>query len=203
MNAKSVDDATFDSQTKDTLTTPASKFGSKWVPDAKLIEKLYKTKITEQAINLSSANETRNAAKSDGKLKKTIRIPKLDDANFAGTTKSKECSLILTEGDSAKSMAIAGLSVVGRDKWGVFPLKGKVLNVKDIATKKINENDEIANLKKILGLESGRKYDSVDALRYGRIVLMTDQDVDGTHIKSLVFSLFHSLWPSLMKQPGF
>lgn len=203
VNAKSVDDATFDSQTKDTLTTPASKFGSKWVPDAKLIEKLYKTKITEQAINLSSANETRNAAKSDGKLKKTIRIPKLDDANFAGTTKSKECSLILTEGDSAKSMAIAGLSVVGRDKWGVFPLKGKVLNVKDLAAKKINENDEIANLKKILGLESGRKYDSVDALRYGRIVLMTDQDVDGTHIKSLVFNLFHSLWPSLMKQPGF
>lgn len=203
VNAKSVDDATFDSQTKDTLTTPSSKFGSKWTPDAKLIEKLYKTKITEQAINLSSANDTKNAAKSDGKLKKTIRIPKLDDANFAGTAKSKECSLILTEGDSAKSMAIAGLSVVGRDRWGVFPLKGKVLNVKDVATKKVNENEEIANLKKILGLEAGKKYDSVESLRYGRVVLMTDQDVDGTHIKSLVFNLFHSLWPSLMKQPGF
>lgn len=203
VNAKSVDDATFDSQTKDTLTTPSSKFGSKWIPDSKFIEKLYKTKITEQAINLSSANDTKNAAKSDGKLKKTIRIPKLDDANFAGTSKSKECSLILTEGDSAKSMAIAGLSVVGRDKWGVFPLKGKVLNVKDVAAKKINENEEISSLKKILGLESGKKYESTESLRYGRVVLMTDQDVDGTHIKSLVFNLFHSLWPSLMKQPGF
>ncbi len=203
VNAKSVDDATFDSQTKDTLTTPSSKFGSKWIPDLKFIEKLYKTKITEQAINLSSANDTKNAAKSDGKLKKTIRIPKLDDANFAGTSKSKECSLILTEGDSAKSMAIAGLSVVGRDRWGVFPLKGKVLNVKDVAAKKINENEEISSLKKILGLESGKKYESTESLRYGRVVLMTDQDVDGTHIKSLVFNLFHSLWPSLMKQPGF
>lgn len=203
VNAKSVDGATFDSQTKDTLTTPASKFGSKWTPDPKLIEKLYKTRITEQALNLSSVNDTKNAAKSDGKLKKTIRIPKLDDANFAGTAKSKECSLILTEGDSAKSMAIAGLSVVGRDKWGVFPLKGKVLNVKDQATSKVNSNEEISNLKKILGLESGRKYDSVDSLRYGRVVLMTDQDVDGTHIKSLVFNLFHSLWPSLMRQPKF
>ena len=84
VNAKSVDDATFDSQTKDTLTTPSSKFGSKWAPDPKLIEKLYKTKITDHAINLSSANDTKNAAKSDGKLKKTIRIPKLDDANFGG-----------------------------------------------------------------------------------------------------------------------
>lgn len=203
VNAKSIDSATFDSQTKDTLTTPASKFGSKWVPDPKFIEKLYKSKITEQAINLSSATDNKNAAKSDGKLKKTIRIPKLDDANFAGTSKSKECSLILTEGDSAKSMAIAGLSVVGRDKWGVFPLKGKVLNVKDVAIKKVNENEEIANLKKILGLESGKKYDNVDSLRYGRVVLMTDQDVDGTHIKSLVFNLFHSLWPSLLAQPGF
>lgn len=203
VNARSVDDATFDSQTKDTLTTPSSKFGSKWAPDAKFIEKLYKSKITERAINLSSASDNKNAQKSDGKQKKTIRIPKLDDANYAGTAKSKECSLILTEGDSAKSTAIAGLSVTGRDKWGVFPLKGKVLNVKDVAAKKINDNEEIANLKKILGLESGKKYDSVDSLRYGRVVLMTDQDVDGTHIKSLVFNLFHSLWPSLMKQPGF
>ena len=75
--------------------------------------------------------------------------------------------------------------------------------MKDVAAKKINENEEISSLKKILGLESGKKYESTESLRYGRVVLMTDQDVDGTHIKSLVFNLFHSLWPSLMKQPGF
>jgi DNA topoisomerase-2 len=57
------------------------------------------------------------------------RIPKLDDANWAGTPKSTN-ALILTEGDSAKTMAISVLSVVGRDKYGVFPLRGKLLNVR-------------------------------------------------------------------------
>lgn len=203
VNASSVDGATFDSQTKDTLTTPSSKFGSKWSPDAKFIEKLYKSKITENAINLSSVNENKQAQKTDGKQRKTLRIPKLDDANWAGTAKSRECALILTEGDSAKSMAISGLSVVGRDKFGVFPLKGKVLNVKDASSTKINENKEIADLKKIIGLESGKTYSNVNSLRYGKIILMCDQDVDGSHIKSLIFNMFHTLWPSLLKQENF
>ena len=55
-------------------------------------------------------------------------------------------------------MAIAGLSVVGRDYYGVFPLKGKVLNVKRCYTKQIVNNQEITNIKKIIGLESGKKY---------------------------------------------
>jgi DNA topoisomerase-2 len=66
-----------------------------------------------------------------------LDIPKLEDANFAGTKKSKQCTLILTEGDSAKSLAMAGLEVVGRDYYGVFPLKGKFLNVRDSPPKKI------------------------------------------------------------------
>jgi len=58
-------------------------------------------------------------------------VPKLDDANDAGTKNSLECTLILTEGDSAKTLAVSGLSVVGRDRYGVFPLRGKLLNVRD------------------------------------------------------------------------
>lgn len=58
-------------------------------------------------------------------------IPKLDDANNAGGRQSEKCTLILTEGDSAKALAISGLSVVGRDNYGVFPLRGKLLNVRD------------------------------------------------------------------------
>lgn len=64
-------------------------------------------------------------------------IPKLDDANDAGTRNSRDCTLILTEGDSAKSLAVAGLGVVGRDKYGVFPLKGKVLNVREATHKQV------------------------------------------------------------------
>ena len=100
-------------------------------------------------------------------------------------------------------MAVSGLSEVGRDKYGVFPLKGKVMNVKDITQKKIWENDEISNLKKILGLETGKVYTDTTDLRYGHIILMTDSDVDGSHIKGLIFNMFHTLWPSLLKIDGF
>ena len=110
------------------------------------------------------------------------------------TRKSDQCTLILTEGDSAKSMAIAGLSVIGRDKYGVFPLRGKVLNVRDANPKQINENKEIVNIKKILGLESNKKYKDVKSLRYGKIMIMTDQDHDGFHIKGLLLNMFHSMW---------
>lgn len=194
---------TFDSQTKDSLTTPSSKFGSKLELDPKFIEKIYKSGIVEKAIELISADDDKNAKKTDGKKRNTIRVDKLDDANFAGTTRSQECALILTEGDSAKTMAISGLSEVGRDRYGVFPLKGKVLNVKDTPKDKIWANEEINNLKKILGLETGKTYINTKDLRYGKIILMTDSDVDGCHIKGLIFNLFHSLWPSLLKIDSF
>jgi DNA topoisomerase-2 len=142
--------------------------------------------------------------KMDGKVKNRVSgIVKLDDANWAGGPKRAQCTLILTEGDSAKSMAIAGLSVVGRDKYGVFPLRGKLLNVKDVTLKRLMENEEIINIKTILGLESGKIYQSSSELRYGRIMIMTDQDVDGSHIKGLIFNLFETLWPSLLRAPDF
>jgi DNA gyrase/topoisomerase IV subunit B len=101
--------------------------------------------------------------------------------------------------NSAASMAVSGLSEVGRDRYGIFPLKGKLMNVKDQTIKKIAENEEISNIKKILGLETGKEYNSIDDLRYGKIMLMTDSDVDGHHIKGLLFNMFHSMWPSLIK----
>lgn len=167
----------FDSQSKETLTTPISKFGSKAEVSDKFIEKLYKTGIAEKVMEICEMNNNKDLKKTDGKKKSVIKgIPKLDDANWAGTNKSKECTLILTEGDSAKTMVLAGISQVGRDKYGVFPLKGKVMNVKDTNIKKITDNEEISNLKKILGLETGKEYKSLDDLRYGRIMLMCDAD---------------------------
>ena len=70
-------------------------------------------------------------------------VPKLDDANNAGTKHSLNCTLILTEGDSAKTLAISGLSVVGRDNYGVFPLRGKMLNVRDASHKQVRFDAEI------------------------------------------------------------
>lgn len=71
----------------------------------------------------------------------------MEDANEAGTKNSKRCTLILTEGDSAKTLAVAGLGVIGRDYYGVFPLRGKLLNVRDanhkqVKTKEIYNNPE-------------------------------------------------------------
>jgi len=85
------------------------------------------------------------------------------------------CTLILTEGDSAKALAVSGLSVVGRDRFGVFPLRGKLLNVREAAHKQIMENAEIVAIKKILGLQQGKEYTDTKTLRYGHLMIMTDQ----------------------------
>ena len=79
----------------------------------------------------------------------------------------KGCTLILTEGDSAKSFAVAGLSEVGRDNYGVFLLRGTLLNVREGSHSQIMNNIEIQHLKQILGLKKGKEYESVSELRYG------------------------------------
>ena len=194
----------FDSQSKETLTTPIAKFGSKVEVSDKFIEKLYKTGITDHVIRESSRVEIANMSRTDGKKRINLKgIANLDDAFLAGSRKSKDCTLILTEGLSAASFATSGLSVVGREYYGIFPLRGKILNTKDVSIKKISENQEISDLKKIIGLETGKVYQDLNGLRYGKIMIMADQDLDGSHIKGLIFNLFHTLWPSLLEKSGF
>ena len=196
-----IENPSFDSQTKERLITTPSKFGSKITISDKFLKQIIdKTDLVEKVIQFSEFKLNKQNKKTDGAKKNKIRdIPKLDDANWAGSRKSEECILILTEGDSAKSMAVSGLSVVGRDKYGVFPLKGKIMNVKDSTKNQIMNNSEITDLKKILGLETGKEYKNTKSLRYGKIMVMTDQDHDGSHIKGLLINLFHTLWPSLLE----
>jgi DNA topoisomerase II len=190
----------FDTQTKETLTTPASKFGSTPTISPKFIDQLMKIGLLTEAQALFEAKNVRDAKRTDGKKKSSVRgIPKLEDAIWAGTAKSAECTLILTEGDSAATTAISGLKVVGREKYGVFPLKGKIMNVKDISVAKKTANVELTHIKHILGLETGKVYTDLKQLRYGRVMIMTDQDVDGSHIKGLLMNLFHTDWPSLLR----
>jgi DNA topoisomerase-2 len=199
VNATIVNPA-FDSQTKETLTTPAAKFGSVYKTDGKLVDGLMKIGLLEEAQAALEAKQAKDAKKTDGTKKKTLRgFPKLEDALWAGTARSSECTLILTEGDSAATSAITGLNVVGRERFGVFPLKGKMINVKDISQEKFNKNEELTAIKAILGLRQGQKYKDRSSLRYGRVMIMADQDHDGSHIKGLVMNLFHTEWPELMK----
>ena len=102
-------------------------------------------------------------------------MTKLADANNAGTREAAKCTLILTEGDSAKALAVAGLGVVGRNKFGVFPLRGKLLNVREAKHDQIMKNEELQNVKKILGLQHNKVYSDISSLRYGRLMIMTDQ----------------------------
>lgn len=196
-------DPEFTSQTKEYLSTPKNKFGSTPHLTEKQINAIIsKTDIVDNIIECHEYKNKKKQNKTDGAKKTRICVDKLSDANFAGGAQSYKCVLILTEGDSAKSMAISGLS--DRNHYGVFPLRGKLLNTKDITTKKLDDNKEIMNLKKILGLKANFDYTDYDdknwPLRYGKIWVMTDQDVDGYHIKALVLNMFHSLWPSLLKK---
>jgi len=204
VNATIVNPA-FDSQTKDTLTTLPKNFGSEClVPDA-FIEKLAESGIMDRALALSEFRDNQVLKKTDGvKKQRILNIPKLIDAHFAGTKKGNLCTLILTEGDSAKAMAVAGISVIpnGHDLYGIYPLRGKLLNVNDKEDLVIAKNKEICDIKNILALKEDKEYKDVNELRYGSILLMTDSDVDGSHIKGLVIN-FLKEWTSLMKLPDF
>jgi DNA topoisomerase-2 len=203
-----IENPAFDSQTKDFMNTPSSKFGSKCEVSEKFIEKVAKMGVMDAALQLTEVKENKAAKKTDGTKSKSIRgIPKLTDANWAGTEKSKDCVLIFCEGDSAKTGVISGLSSEDRNTIGVYPLKGKVMNVRGEASKKVSENKEITEIKKILGLETGKEYKSVEdvnkSLRYSKVIFMTDQDLDGSHIKGLCINLFQNEWESLAHIPGF
>jgi DNA topoisomerase-2 len=203
-----IENPAFDSQTKDFMNTPSSKFGSKCEVSDKFIEKIAKMGVMDAACALTEVKENKAAKKTDGTKSKNVRgIPKLTDANWAGTDKSKECIIIFCEGDSAKAGIISGLSSSDRNIIGVYPMKGKILNVRGEPIKKISENKEIAEIKKILGLETGKTYANINSvyetLRYGKVLFMTDQDLDGSHIKGLGINLFQSEWPSLTEIPGF
>ena len=203
-----VENPSFDSQTKDYMNTPISKFGSKCEITDKFVDKVVKMGVMEAAISLTEIKDNKAAKKTDGRKSKTVRnIPKLIDANWAGGTRSSDCVLILCEGDSAKAGIVSGLSKEDRNKFGVFPLKGKLMNTKDMLQSRINDNAEITNIKKIIGLETNKVYsdaaDTKKCLRYGHILFMTDQDLDGSHIKGLCVNLFHSQWRELLQLDNF
>ena len=190
----------FSSQVKSECTSKSPDFGSKFELPKTFVKNALKTGIADELMALSKFKEMKELKKTDGARKSKITgIPKLDDANKAGTAQSGKCTLIVTEGDSAKTLAVAGLSVVGRDHYGVFPLRGKCKNVRDSSVAQLTSNQEFNDLKKILGLQQGKEYTSVSELRYGRLMIMTDADNDGSHIKGLILNMIHYFWPSLLK----
>ena len=162
----------FDTQTKETLITKIN--GDIPGLSEKTIKQFINSKIIEDVIEFLHVKEQVDTKKEIGKHK--IKISKLDDAKKAGGVESDKCFLILTEGDSAASSCISGLSEVDGDYFGVYSLRGKIMNVRDVNLQKIRDNEEIKNIINILGLEFGKKYTDTKKLRYGKVVLMADAD---------------------------
>ena len=203
-----VPNPSFSSQTKVELKTPEPKFGWAWTPQPKFCSAI-------NAISASIVDAVKEKAgfADDKKAKKELdaggggrmlSIPKYEPANLAHKKGGGKglCSLILTEGDSAKTLAMAGRSSVknGSDVFGIYPLRGKVLNTFGASWKTVSGNAEVGNVIKILGLTPGKKYDaaSAAALPYRHLVVFADQDEDGHHIAGLAMLIVQSLFPSLL-----
>ena len=193
----------FTSQTKEQLTTKSSQFGSKCLVSDDFLKKIAKTEVVTNILHFAEQKADQILKKSDGNRRNRMDNPKLTDANKAGTKDGWKCTLILTEGDSAKGLAIAGRSVVSPDLFGVYPLRGKLLNVRDASIDQIAKNAEIQNIKNFIGLKHKASYTDCKNLRYGHIMIMTDQDHDGSHIKGLLINFLQVQFPSLLKIPEF
>lgn len=205
-----VENPAFDSQTKERLTLKQDSFGSTCTLNDKFFKDFIAKSNILNIITSSIRNQQKLTFAKNVQVKnksKIFGVTKLDDANEAGGPKSLDCTLIITEGDSAKSLAVSGLSVIGRDYYGVFPIQGKILNVRDAGEKKIAENKEIKDLIRIIGLNPNKSYKDWEkdssSLRYGKIMLMADQDHDGSHIKGLFINFLHHFWPELAKRENF
>ena len=208
-----IENPSFDSQMKENLNTSPSAFGSQYNLSEKFLNSIMQDEesggpgIIEHVVRTALGRQQANLINLVGGNKKRTRrqllnIPKLDDAHLAGSDKGSECTLILTEGDSAKALAVAGLEVIGRELFGVFPLRGKFLNVRDAKITQLTNNKEVKALCSILGLDFEKTYETRkerSKMRYGHIMLMTDQDADGSHIKGLIINFFHHFWPALLK----
>jgi DNA topoisomerase-2 len=124
-----IENPMFDGQTKDCLNSKAASFGSSCDLSDKFLKHIDQTCGVLESIYFDMEAKSRKAfiSKSKPSKKHFLDIPKLDDAHRAGSKDALQCTLILTEGDSAKALAVSGLEVVGRELFGVLPLRGKVL----------------------------------------------------------------------------
>lgn len=191
----------FSGQAKEKLQTPPKNFGTEFTISPTFIVKLTKTGIMDRIIATLQAKEDKSLNSLAKKSK--YHNEKLSPAAYAGTKRSKECTLILTEGDSAKTFALAATNLIGRDLYGIFPLKGKFVNCIGKQENMIKANEQVCALINIMGLDYNKKYKDSSELNYGHILILTDQDVDGYHIKGLVMNFFYYFWPELLTQTDF
>lgn len=191
----------YDSQTKDNLITEVKNFGTTFAVTDKFIKQVLKSPIIESVLNWVKAKEHADMlaqmkkANKDANKANPRDVDKFSDANER--RERHKCELYLAEGDSARK---AIQSARGKNPYiGSFSLRGKPLNVMDAELKDILSNAEIKSMLTITGLEFGKEVKSKYDLRFGKIVIMTDQDLDGFHIRGLLLNFFSKFWPELFE----
>lgn len=198
---------TFSNQNKTRLQSPTPRAQV----DPKLAQHACaKWGFMEKMNDLMRARELVSLKKTERK-RGYKRIEGLDHANKSGTKESLDCTLILCEGLSAKTYAVKGIQKgwngrKGRDYFAIYPLRGKVMNARNASTSSISGNKEIASIIQALNLKHKTDYakdENFATLSYGRVMIITDADVDGLHIASLIINMFHVLFPSLLGRPDF
>jgi DNA topoisomerase-2 len=191
----------FESQEKNELKNPSVKV----LPITTYqVTKIMKWAVGEKLKGLMLLKEKKQVTKAlTVTSKQHPIIDGYDKANNVGGLKGKNCTLIVCEGLSAKTFAVDGISKglngrKGRDWFGIYPLRGKMLNTRNATPTSIKNNAVLNNLMKIIGLDYG-KPDNIDKLNYGKLCIITDADVDGIHIEGLILNFFHSLFPKLLE----
>lgn len=192
-----VHNPTFEGQEKHTLMSP-SVTATPLTPAQ--VTKIMKWSIGSSLKSLKDTKELAKAIKTSKKPK--VAIEGYDRANNAGGKLSKDCTLIVCEGLSAKTFTVAGIEQglfgkKGRDWFGIFPLRGKMLNVRNASPSSITSNKVVSNLMQILGLEYGRP-DKLDKMNYGKLCIITDADDDGIHIEGLILNFVDTLFPKML-----
>ena len=190
----------FESQSKHKLESPVVAN-----PKKKEIDTVLKWDVVEQ---IRMSKELVALKKLERKKNKFVKIEGLDSANNEGGKNSSDCTLILVEGLSAKTYAVQGIEIgafgkEGRDWFGIYALRGKLLNVRNSKVESIAKNRVISDIIKALGISHGLDYskdENFKNLRYGKIMIITDQDCDGFHISGLIQNMVHALFPSLLER---
>lgn len=184
----------FTSQQKTELASSVPEFGFGWSPSERFQAQLAKSDLATRALELGARNTDRQLAKAIKPRARDVP-PKYEKARKLRTGRA---ALIVTEGDSAQNVATVGVGVVGRDDYGIFPIRGKLLNALNASKKQLVANQEVRNLIAILNLDVERTYTAVDTLDYSHLVILSDQDPDGAHIRGLLILFVHTLFPSVL-----
>ena len=195
----------FDGQNKNTLKNPKVESTLEKTQLNKILRWSVITIIKNKVLR---SKELLALKKIEGKSRSSIvKVEGYDPANKLGS----ESILIVCEGLSAKSYAVSGIQTgifgkKGRNHFGILPLRGKFLNVKNVSLSKISANKVVSDLIKVFNLKFNMDYSqpqNYKTLNYGTLLILTDADKDGIHIKGLLLNFFHELFPVLFKKEGF